>query len=67
MFETSIDSAAGVHLALYHPNIVSTELSGSMKFAKEPRDLQYVLPDVQITQPAVSASTCTLTTLPSSR
>ncbi|WP_139006226.1 mandelate racemase/muconate lactonizing enzyme family protein [Arthrobacter crystallopoietes] len=50
MLETSIASAAGFHLALSHPNIVSTELSGPMKFAKEPGDLQYVLPDVQITE-----------------
>ncbi|MET3920955.1 dipeptide epimerase [Arthrobacter sp. UYEF20] len=50
MLETSIASAAGFHLALSHPNIVSTELSGPVKFAKEPGDLQYILPNVQITE-----------------
>ncbi|VXB50620.1 N-succinyl-L-Arg/Lys racemase [Arthrobacter sp. 9V] len=50
MLETSIASSAGFHLALSHPNIVSTELSGPMRFAKEPGDLKYVVPDVQITE-----------------
>lgn len=50
MLETSVASAAGFHLALSHPNIVSTELSGPIKFAKEPGDLQYILPNVQITE-----------------
>ncbi|MBO1266655.1 mandelate racemase/muconate lactonizing enzyme family protein [Arthrobacter cavernae] len=50
MLETSIASAAGFHLALSHPNIVSTELSGPMKFSREPGDLQYVIPQVQITE-----------------
>lgn len=50
MLETSIASAAGFHLALSHPNIVSTELSGPLKFTKEPGNLQYVLPEVQITE-----------------
>lgn len=52
MLETSIASAAGFHLALSHPNIVSTELSGPMKFTKDPGNLQYVLPEVQITEGA---------------
>ncbi|MCZ9880468.1 mandelate racemase/muconate lactonizing enzyme family protein [Arthrobacter sp. B2a2-09] len=50
MLETSIASSAGFHLALSHPNIVSTELSGPMRFAKEPGDLQYDIPEVQITE-----------------
>ncbi|MFK0040524.1 mandelate racemase/muconate lactonizing enzyme family protein [Paenarthrobacter sp. NPDC090517] len=50
MLETSIASSAGFHLALSHPNIVSTELSGPLRFAKEPGDLKYVIPDVQITE-----------------
>ncbi|WP_159701700.1 mandelate racemase/muconate lactonizing enzyme family protein [Arthrobacter sp. 18067] len=50
MLETSIASSAGFHLALSHPNIVSTELSGPLKFAKEPGDLKYVIPDVHITE-----------------
>ena len=50
MLETSIASSAGFHLALSHPNIVSTELSGPMKFTKEPGNLQYVLPEVHITE-----------------
>ncbi|MGN7150843.1 mandelate racemase/muconate lactonizing enzyme family protein [Arthrobacter sp. SAFR-179] len=48
MLETSIGSAAGFHLALSHPNIVSTELSGPVKFAREPGNLAYVLPEVQV-------------------
>lgn len=50
MLETSIASSAGFHLALSHPNIVSTELSGPLRFAKEPGDLKYVIPDVHITE-----------------
>lgn len=50
MLETSIASAAGFHLALSHPNIVSTELSGPMKFTTEPGNLQYILPEVQVTE-----------------
>lgn len=50
MLETSIASSAGFHLALSHPNIVSTELSGPMKFTKEPGNLQYILPEVQVTE-----------------
>ena len=37
---------------LSHPNIVSTELSGPMKFTREPGNLQYILPEVQITEGA---------------
>ncbi|GAA4361879.1 mandelate racemase/muconate lactonizing enzyme family protein [Paeniglutamicibacter cryotolerans] len=50
MLETSIASAAGFHLAVSHPNIVSTELSGPVKFTKEPGNLQYLLPEVQLTE-----------------
>jgi L-alanine-DL-glutamate epimerase-like enolase superfamily enzyme len=48
MLETSIASSAGFHLALSHPNIVSTELSGPVKFAREPGNLTYVLPEVHV-------------------
>ncbi|WP_104090352.1 mandelate racemase/muconate lactonizing enzyme family protein [Arthrobacter sp. GMC3] len=50
MLETSIASSAGFHLALSHPNIVSTELSGPLRFAKEPGNLTYVIPEVSITE-----------------
>lgn len=49
MLETSVSSAAGYHLALAHPNIVSTELSGPVAFADEPGDLHFPLPHVEIT------------------
>ncbi|MCO1338938.1 dipeptide epimerase [Kocuria polaris] len=49
MLETSIGSAAGFHLALSHPSIVSTELSGPLKFLQEPGDLLYAVPEVLVT------------------
>lgn len=49
MLETSVSSAAGYHLALAHPNIVSTELSGPVAFSDEPGDLHFPLPYVDIT------------------
>ncbi|MEB4613478.1 mandelate racemase/muconate lactonizing enzyme family protein [Leucobacter sp. M11] len=49
MLETSISSAAGYHLALAHPNIVSTELSGPVAFLTEPGNLRFPLPFVDIT------------------
>lgn len=49
MLETSVSSAAGYHLALAHPNIVSTELSGPVAFSDEPGDLHFPLPYVEIT------------------
>ena len=49
MLETSVSSAAGYHLALAHPSIVSTELSGPVAFADEPGDLAFPLPRVDIT------------------
>lgn len=48
MLETSVASAAGFHLALSHPNIVSTELSGPMRFANEPGNLRYEIPEVHV-------------------
>ncbi|MFD2210314.1 mandelate racemase/muconate lactonizing enzyme family protein [Virgibacillus halophilus] len=49
MVESSIGSAAGFHVALSRPNIVSTELSGPTKFTKDIGDLTYSLPYVHIT------------------
>lgn len=50
MVESSIASAAGFHVALARPNIISTELSGPLKFSKEPGNLTYDLPFVNITE-----------------
>ena len=49
MVESSIASAAGFHVALSKDNIVSTEISGPTKFIKEPGNLKYKLPFVQMT------------------
>lgn len=49
MLETSISSAAGYHLALANPAIVSTELSGPVAFVTEPGNLRFPLPFVEIT------------------
>ncbi|WP_120521484.1 mandelate racemase/muconate lactonizing enzyme family protein [Arthrobacter celericrescens] len=48
MLETSIASAAGYHLALAHPAIVSTELSGPVKFSREPGNLEFRIPEVLV-------------------
>ncbi|WP_144628780.1 mandelate racemase/muconate lactonizing enzyme family protein [Arthrobacter woluwensis] len=48
MLETSIASAAGYHLALAHPAIVSTELSGPVKFTREPGNLEFRIPEVLV-------------------
>lgn len=50
MVESSIASAAGFHVALAKENIVSTEISGPTKFIKEPGNLKYKLPFVQMTE-----------------
>ncbi|MFJ3958490.1 mandelate racemase/muconate lactonizing enzyme family protein [Arthrobacter sp. NPDC090010] len=50
MLETSIASAAGYHLALAHPAIVSTELSGPVKFSREPGDLEFRIPEVLVSE-----------------
>lgn len=49
MLESSIASAAGYQLALAHPDIHSTELSGPLWMSAEPGDLQYDPPFVRIT------------------
>lgn len=49
MVESSIASSAGFHVALSKDNIVSTEISGPTKFIKEPGNLKYQLPYVQMT------------------
>lgn len=48
MVESSIASSAGFHVALAKDNIVSTEISGPTKFMKEPGNLKYKLPFVQM-------------------
>src|SRR5699024_12718755 len=48
MVESRIASAAGVHVALAKYNIISTEISGPTKFVKEPGNLRYNLPFVEI-------------------
>src|SRR5699024_10438222 len=48
MVESSIASAAGFHVALSKQNIISTEISGPTKFIKEPGNLKYNLPFVEI-------------------
>lgn len=48
MVESSIASAAGFHVALAKYNIISTEISGPTKFVKEPGNLRYNLPFVEI-------------------
>lgn len=49
MLESSIASAAGFHLAVSHPAIESTELSGPLWFTNDPGDLEYELPHAKLT------------------
>ncbi|GGJ99147.1 N-succinyl-L-Arg/Lys racemase [Lentibacillus kapialis] len=48
MVESSIASAAGFHLALSKKNIISTEVSGPVMFTKEPGDLDYSPPHINL-------------------
>lgn len=48
MVESSIASAAGFHVAVSKENIISTEISGPMKFSKDIGDLSYSLPYVNV-------------------
>lgn len=50
MVESSIASAAGFHLALAKKNIISTEISGPIKYSKEPGNLTFSLPHVNMTE-----------------
>src|SRR5699024_9317423 len=48
MVESSIASAAGFHVAVSKEYIISTEISGPMKFNKDIVDLSYSLPYVHV-------------------
>ena len=48
MVESSIASAAGLHLAFSKKNITSMELTGPLKFAKDVGNLKYDVPYVNI-------------------
>ncbi|MFD2675376.1 mandelate racemase/muconate lactonizing enzyme family protein [Gulosibacter bifidus] len=49
MLESSVASAAGFHLAVAHPAIESTELSGPLWFTNDPGNLTYNLPRAELT------------------
>lgn len=49
MVESSIASAAGFHVAVSKQNIISTEISGPLKFTTDVGDLTYDIPYVNLT------------------